>query len=149
MNNPFDFGRNILETWEKTMSETIEKMAHDENFLKNMSKVFTKSIDVKKTFEGQIEKLLQNVNIPSRGDLERMLVYLQRIEEKLLDLEDAFSDFDERLKSIEKACLKQNTLNSAPHETCCTEPCEEKTEKPPIKEKIAKGRTTTASKRKK
>jgi len=88
MTNPFDFGRSWLESWEKQMGDTLEKLAKDEKFMKNMSQMFSQSIDMKSQLEKQLEKYLKNINMPTRDDLQRMLVYLQRIEQKLLDLED-------------------------------------------------------------
>ncbi|RCK78645.1 MAG: hypothetical protein OZSIB_1172 [Candidatus Ozemobacter sibiricus] len=86
--NPFDFGRTMLETWEKTMGEALEKLTHDEAFLKNMSQALGGSLDLKKQMESQVERYLQSINMPTRSDLERILAYLQRIESRLLDLED-------------------------------------------------------------
>lgn len=86
--NPFDFGRTMLETWEKTMGEALEKLTHDETFLKNMSQALGGSLDLKKQMESQVERYLQSINMPTRSDLERILAYLQRIESRLLDLED-------------------------------------------------------------
>ncbi len=86
--NPFDFGRTMLETWEKTMGEAMEKLTRDETFLKNMSQALGGSLDVKKQMESHVERYLQSINMPTRTDLERILTYLQRIESRLLDLED-------------------------------------------------------------
>lgn len=70
------------------MGDTLEKLARDEKFMKNMSQMFSQSLDMKSQLEKQLEKYLKNINMPTRDDLQRMLTYLQRIEEKLLDLED-------------------------------------------------------------
>lgn len=88
MTNPFDFGRTMLQAWEKTTAETLEKLTHDEAFLKQMSQVLGSSLDVKKQMEAHAEKYLQSINMPTRSDLDRILTYLQRIEARLLDLED-------------------------------------------------------------
>ncbi|NLI75942.1 MAG: hypothetical protein GX442_05800 [Candidatus Riflebacteria bacterium] len=88
MTNPFDFGRTMLQAWEKTTAETLEKLTHDEAFLKQMSQALGSSLDVKKQMETHAEKYLQSINMPTRSDLDRILTYLQRIEARLLDLED-------------------------------------------------------------
>jgi hypothetical protein len=92
MNNPFDFGRSMLETWEKSMADVLERLTRDENFIKNMSSAMAGSLDLKKQLESHLESYLQAVNMPTRTDLERMLSYLQRIEQRLLDLEDRLAD---------------------------------------------------------
>ncbi|MFZ2957182.1 MAG: hypothetical protein WA705_09850 [Candidatus Ozemobacteraceae bacterium] len=109
MSNPFDFGRNIMEQWEKTMADSIERMTKDEAFLKNISKAFSSSLDVKHQLETQIEKYLKSINMPTKGDLERILSYLQRIEEKLLDLEDQIQIAEERRgKVADSDCCGDN-----------------------------------------
>jgi len=88
MTNPFDFGRTMLEAWEKSMGDILEKLTRDEAFLKHMSQAIGKSLDVKKEMESHVENYLQSINVPTRTDLERMFDYLRRIEGRLLDLED-------------------------------------------------------------
>lgn len=93
MVNPFDFGKSMFETWEKTMAESLERLTHDESFLKNMGNAVSNSLDLKKQFEENLEKYLRAINMPTKSDLERMLGYLHRIETKLLDLEDKIDEF--------------------------------------------------------
>ncbi len=88
MNNPFDFSRGMYESWEKAMAEAMEKLTQDEAFVKNLTKAFTGTLDVRTQISSQLEKYLKSINMPTRTDLERLLGYLQRIESKLLDLED-------------------------------------------------------------
>ncbi len=93
MTNPFDFGRNMMETWEKSMTDTFERLSKDEHFIKTMSQAMSQSLDVRKQMGSQIESYLTSINMPSKSDLERILGYLQRVESKLLDLEDQLADF--------------------------------------------------------
>ncbi|HOY67446.1 MAG TPA: poly(R)-hydroxyalkanoic acid synthase subunit PhaE [Candidatus Ozemobacteraceae bacterium] len=92
MTNPFDFGRTMMESWEKTMTESFERLSKDENFIKTMSQAMTHSLDLRKQMGTQIEAYLKSINMPSKTDLERMFGYLQRIESKLLDLEDQLAE---------------------------------------------------------
>ncbi|HEY9069381.1 MAG TPA: poly(R)-hydroxyalkanoic acid synthase subunit PhaE, partial [Candidatus Ozemobacteraceae bacterium] len=92
MTNPFDFGRTMMESWEKTMTESFERLSKDENFIKTMSQAMTHSLDLRKQMGTQIEAYLKSINMPSKTDLDRMFGYLQRIESKLLDLEDQLAE---------------------------------------------------------
>jgi len=98
--NPFDFGRNMMELWEKSMTETFERLTKDEQFLKSMSQVMSQSLDVRKHLGTQIESYLTSINMPSKSELDRMLCYLQRIEAKLLDLEDQFSEIRGEISAL-------------------------------------------------
>ncbi|MBF0501040.1 MAG: hypothetical protein HQM09_12955 [Candidatus Riflebacteria bacterium] len=100
MSNPFDFGGNLMEQWEKNMAESVERLTKDEEFLRNISKAFTASLDMKHQLETHIEKYLKSINMPTKGDLERILSYLQRIEEKLLDLEDHIQVMEQRSETV-------------------------------------------------
>lgn len=103
MTNPFDFGRNMMELWEKSMTETFERMTKDEQFLKSMSQVMSQSIDVRKHLGSQIESYLTSINMPSKSELDRILIYLQRVESKLLDLEDQFAEIREEISAARTA----------------------------------------------
>ena len=103
MTNPFDFGRNMMELWEKSMTETFERMTKDEQFLKSMSQAMSQSLDVRKQFGSQIETYLASINMPSKSELDRILCYLQRVESKLLDLEDQFAEMREAISATRTA----------------------------------------------
>ncbi|MBF0410820.1 MAG: hypothetical protein HQM10_25970 [Candidatus Riflebacteria bacterium] len=122
MTNPFDLGRTMLETWEKSMSDSIEKISHDENFLKNMSQLFSKSLDMKKVFEAQMEKAVQKINLPTKTDIERVLVYLQRIEERLLDLEDSFAAMQDKVLNTAKSEPSAPSQQTSPKQQTVSAP---------------------------
>lgn len=88
MHNPFDLGRNMMEAWEKSMAEMLEKLTHDEAFVKQMSQSLTGGLDLRRQMQAHIEEQMKALNLPTRGDLERLSGYLQRIEQRQLDLED-------------------------------------------------------------
>lgn len=100
MTNPFDFGRNMMELWEKSMTDTFERLTKDEQFLKSMSQVMSQSLDVRKHLGSQIESYLTSINMPSKSELDRMLCYLQRVEAKLLDLEDQFAEIRDEISAL-------------------------------------------------
>jgi len=77
MNNPFDFSRGMYESWEKAMAEAMEKLTQDEAFVKNLTKAFTGTLDVRTQISSQLEKYLKSINMPTRTDLERLLGYLR------------------------------------------------------------------------
>lgn len=92
MNNPFDFSRTMMETWEKSMAEALERLTRDQEFIKHMSQAVGGALDIRRQSGEQMEKYLRSINMPTRSDLERLLGYLQRIESKLLDLEDRLDE---------------------------------------------------------
>lgn len=114
MTNPFDFGRNMMEHWEKSMTETFERLSKDEHFLKSMSQVMSQSLDVRKQVGSQIESYLASMNMPSKSEIERILSYLQRVEAKLLDLEDQFAAFREELATQKAAPVTKPAKKAAP-----------------------------------
>ncbi|MBI4868779.1 MAG: hypothetical protein HY816_17720 [Candidatus Wallbacteria bacterium] len=88
MNSPYEMGRDMLITWEKSMGEMLERLSRSEGFLKHMSDAFGRSLDFKKQIDQQLQASLEALNIPTKADMQRILSYLLRIEKKLLDLED-------------------------------------------------------------
>ncbi|MBI3891782.1 MAG: hypothetical protein HY303_09675 [Candidatus Wallbacteria bacterium] len=92
MNNPFDMGREMMITWEKSVGEMLERLSRSEGFLKHMSDGFGRSLDFKKQIDQQLQASLEALNVPTKADMQRILTYLLRIEQKLLDLEDRLSE---------------------------------------------------------
>jgi len=80
--------KKFYETWEKTTSEALEKWVNSPLFASNMGKIIEKSSELKKNFDEVVEKGLKNMNIPSKGDIDRILNSINKIEEKINDLTD-------------------------------------------------------------
>jgi len=94
--------KKFYETWEKTTSDALEMWLNSPLFAANMGKAIEKSSDFKKYLDEVIEKSLKNMRIPTKSDIDKVLVAVNNIEAKINDLTDKVDD----LKTPKQASKK-------------------------------------------
>lgn len=96
--NPFEFGRDVMTAWEKSMGDTLKKLSRDEGFLKYMGSAFGQSMDFRKQIDTCLQNSLEALHLPTKDDITRVLEYLLRLEQKALDLEDRIENIESLLE---------------------------------------------------
>lgn len=86
--DPISHYKRFYETWEKTTSEALEMWLKSPLFAANMGKAIEKSSEFKKYLDEIIEKSLKNMRMPTKTDIDRVLLSINNIEAKINDLTD-------------------------------------------------------------
>jgi hypothetical protein len=86
--DPMSHYKRFYETWEKTTSEALEMWLKSPLFAANMGKAIEKSSEFKKYLDEIIEKSLKNMRMPTKSDIDRVLLSINNIEAKINDLTD-------------------------------------------------------------
>src|SRR3972149_8255055 len=94
--------KKFYETWEKTMSEVLEKWVNSPLFAANIGKAVEKSSEFKKYFDEAVEKTLKNMRFPTKGDIDRVLASINNLEAKVNDLLDKVDDYNKPARPSKK-----------------------------------------------
>ena len=86
--DPTQFGKKYVEEMEKLFVGRVNDMLKTPDVLEKVGKGMEAGLDGKKVFDDSMRAYLERSNIPTRDDIARVLQYLQKIESKILDLEE-------------------------------------------------------------
>ena len=100
--DPVSHYKKFYETWEKTSSDMMEEWVNSPLFAASMGKAVEKSSDLKKHFDEVVEKTLKNMRFPSKKDIDRLLVSINKLEAKINDLTDKVDDLSVTKKTGKK-----------------------------------------------
>jgi hypothetical protein len=106
--DPAQFGKQFYEQMEKTFIEKMNDLIHNPSFLANISKGVEAGLDSKKKNDDLMKNYLEKMNMPTREDTAKILQYLQKIEAKLLDLEEKVEDLSDEISEI-KILMKKSS----------------------------------------
>lgn len=106
--DPTQFGKQFYEQMEKTFIEKMNELIHNPSFLANISKGVEAGLDSKKKNDDLMKNYLEKMNMPTREDTAKILQYLQKIEAKLLDLEEKIEDLSDGISEI-KTSMKNSS----------------------------------------
>ncbi|MEQ8223529.1 MAG: hypothetical protein ABRQ37_14555 [Candidatus Eremiobacterota bacterium] len=106
--DPTQFGKQFYEQMEKTFIEKMNELIHNPSFLANISKGVEAGLDSKKKNDDLMKNYLEKMNMPTREDSAKILQYLQKIESKLLDLEEKIENLADEIGEI-KSSMKKNS----------------------------------------
>lgn len=112
MTEPNDLGRQIREQMEKMFIDGVNQMVRSTDALRQVGTSLETSLDAKQRFEAQARQGLEMMNLPTRDDMARVLTYLQRLESRLLDLDekiDAIVDVFLAVRAAAQTPAKETT----------------------------------------
>jgi len=98
--DPFTMSSKMIEQMEALFIERMKEMLGSPSFLSSLSKGVESGLEGKKEFDSALKKHMESLNIPTRDDFAKILIYLQRIESKVADLEESVEDLSDELKVI-------------------------------------------------
>jgi len=101
--DPFTMSSKMIEQMEALFIERMKEMLGSPSFLSSLSKGVESGLEGKKEFDSALKKHMESLNIPTRDDIAKILIYLQRIESKVADLEESVEDLSDELKAIKNA----------------------------------------------
>ncbi|MHC9538087.1 MAG: hypothetical protein AB9903_01060 [Vulcanimicrobiota bacterium] len=100
--DPFAMSSKMVEQMEALFIERMKEMLGSPSFLSSISKNVESGLEGKKEFDSALKKHMESLNIPTRDDIAKILIYLQRIESKVADMEESVEDLSDELKAIKQ-----------------------------------------------
>ena len=100
--DPFAMNSKMVEQMEALFIERMKEMLGSSSFLSSVSKSVESGLEGRKEFDSAMKKHMESLNIPTRDDIAKILVYLQRIESKVADMEESVEDLSDELKAIKQ-----------------------------------------------
>jgi len=101
-----DMSMEMYRQWEKSMATWWDGLLDDPTVIKGMGDNLAAQSRVRKGFEDQVDKTMQDMHLPSRSDVVRVARIASLLEDKVLALEDALLDQQDALTRIEKESLQ-------------------------------------------
>src|SRR3990170_2152193 len=78
-----DYYKKFYETWEKSMSEALEMLLKSPLFAASAGKLIEKSSGLKKYLDEVMERSLNNMRLPTKNDIDRVLASLNNLSDKI------------------------------------------------------------------
>jgi len=103
--DPALYYKKFYETWEKSMSEALEMWLKSPLFAASAGKLIEKSSGFKKYLDEVMERSLNNMRLPTKNDIDRVLASLNNLEAKINDLWDKIDE----LKKGGRATTKKSS----------------------------------------
>ncbi len=103
--DPALYYKKFYETWEKSMSEALEMWLKSPLFAASAGKLIEKSSGFKKYLDEVMERSLNNMRLPTKNDIDRVLASLNNLEAKINDLWDKIDE----LKTGGRATTKKSS----------------------------------------
>jgi hypothetical protein len=129
--DPFAMSSKMVEQMEALFIERMKEMLGSSSFLSSVSKSVESGLEGKKEFDSALKKHMESLNIPTRADIAKILIYLQRIESKVADMEESVEDLSDELKAIKQESQLRPVRKAAAKESAADETGEaEKGRKP-------------------
>ncbi|MGV8118625.1 MAG: hypothetical protein AB2L14_02565 [Candidatus Xenobiia bacterium LiM19] len=100
--DPFAMSSKMVEQMEALFIERMKEMLGSPSFLSSISRNVESGLEGKKEFDSALKKHMESLNIPTRDDIAKILIYLQRIESKVADMEESVEDLSDELKAIKQ-----------------------------------------------
>ncbi|GEM_PF-1516445 len=124
--DPFNMSSKVVEQMEALFIERMKEMLGNPALLSQVSKSVESGLESKKEFDSALKKQMESLNIPTRDDIAKVLIYLQRIESKVADLEESVEDLSDELKALKKESPPRPVRKAALEEppTCDTNEAE-------------------------
>lgn len=104
--NPFAFGDQAYDIWEKHMGAWWDQVLESQPFLAAMNQGLTSQSKMRREYEGAVDKQLDKLHLPTKSDLVRMARVANLLEEKVLNLEDTLLKMGD-LMSAQAAAMQR------------------------------------------
>ncbi len=106
--DPSQFTKQFYEQMEKNFVDKINEMIHNPSFLSSISKGVEAGLDGKKKSDDLMKTYLDKMNMPTKDDTAKILQYLQKIESRIIDLEEKIEDLQDEIKKQNKKTPKKS-----------------------------------------
>jgi hypothetical protein len=84
--NPNVYYKKFYDIWEKTTSEAVEMWLKTPLFASTVGKAVEQSSEFKRYVDQVMERSLKSLQLPTKGDIDKTLAAINKIEEKINDL---------------------------------------------------------------
>lgn len=97
---PDEYFKKFFKNWEGNMSETLESWMKTPFFTAAIGKGIEKSSEIKKYVDQIMVRSLKTMQLPTKGDIDKALTAINKIEEKVNDLLDQVEEI--KASSVKK-----------------------------------------------
>ena len=104
--DPSIFQKNFSDQMEKMFIDSMNEMFKNPAFLNKLMKGVELGLDTKKKKDNLMESYLKKMNMPTREDTSKILQYLQKIESKIIDIEEKVEDLTDDVEKMKKKYRK-------------------------------------------
>jgi len=87
--------KRVMDRGEELIGKITNQVLSNENFLAALQAIITRAVTTKGKVDRNVQHALSSLNLPSTADLEK-------IRDRIGDLEELLDGMNDRLKSIEK-----------------------------------------------
>jgi len=87
--------KKLFSVWEETMSEALESWMKTPLFSAAVGQAIDKSSQLKQYFDEGMERNLKNMQLPTKSDIDKILMSIIKIEERINDLIERVEDLKE------------------------------------------------------
>jgi polyhydroxyalkanoic acid synthase PhaR subunit len=106
--DPTQFTKQFYEQMEKNFIDKINEMIHNPSFPSSISKSVESGLDGKKKTDDLMKTYLEKMNMPTREDTAKILQYLQKMESRIIELEEKIEDLQDEIKKQNKKSSKNS-----------------------------------------
>ncbi|MCH8028598.1 MAG: hypothetical protein IH874_01530 [Candidatus Dadabacteria bacterium] len=92
--DPKSYYKKFYSVWEQNLSEALESWLKTPYFSATVGKGIERSSELKKYFDQVIERSLKTMHMPTKGDVNKALAAINKIEEKVNDLIDKVDELN-------------------------------------------------------
>lgn len=90
----------------------MDQMMRNAQALQHFGTTLKSGLEGKQMADNAMKQYLEMMNLPTRDDVARILTYLQKIESRLIDLEEKVEDLADRVKPAEP--VRKTATRKAP-----------------------------------
>lgn len=103
---------DLYREWERAMSAWWDEVVESPAFLSAMGGNLASHTRARESYEQHVDRSLEQLHLPTRGDLVRLAKVASRLEDRLVQVEEQLAEVDRRLASLERDSLEAR-LNTA------------------------------------
>jgi polyhydroxyalkanoate synthesis regulator phasin len=86
--NPFEYQKRLMEQFEKNLASYFEKLMREPSTMQVVTRNLAVSLDLAAAIKKQVHDFLEALAIPTEKDMARLYETVNRLESRVLDLED-------------------------------------------------------------
>jgi len=88
---------DILQHYSTRTSEVVSSLLNNEKFIQSVQRVLVASLEFRDLLQKSIQTALEQVNVPTRTDIEHLLEGQRALEDRLYALEETLERIEARL----------------------------------------------------
>ncbi len=106
MNGSKRIFEEVLHHYGNRTTDFVFGILNNEKFVKSFERVLVASFEFRELVQKSVQAGLEQLNIPTREDVDRLLAFQQDLEDRLLALEEGQERIEAKLDALKKPARK-------------------------------------------